>query len=253
MLVLLSVTISQSSGNVMTMTEPVPPTEHVSDMFEGTSEELFDPSKQPQQSDINFFHVAERELGIEPEEPDQTTTTDDIYDHIQFTSNTSIETDAEPLEHFNQSTYHDQTEYDATLPIAADTAFSSLAPNVHGQSSSSSSSSVPSDITTPSLMTTTSAIPTTPTGAVVRRIKKIQTTQAPPPPPLKQNANEILQRLLDDQYIRTPMAALIDTSAEALRKSKMLWKAALRPQAPLDIVLVAYNSTGMYTSVGVVY
>lgn len=60
------------------------------------------------------------------------------------------------------------------------------------------------------------------------------------------SAELVLRNLLDDIYIRKPMAALIDTSPNALRKTKFLWKSALRPNSALDIVLVAFNSSGKF-------
>lgn len=209
-------------------TDQTLPTEHASETYEGTSEEFFDPSNQAHQSDIDLFHVAERELGYDPDEIEQTTTIDRFE-----SNNSSVDTDIEPgVEQFNQPSSPDQAEYSVTFANNIDT-ITSPAPTFVQSNVSTESPSTP--------LTTTIAIPSS--TSPQRRIKKIQTT--PAPASQKQNANEILQRLLDDQYIRTPMAALIDTSAESLRKSKLLWKAALRPQAPLDIVLVAYNSTGM--------
>lgn len=68
----------------------------------------------------------------------------------------------------------------------------------------------------------------------------------PKPKIHKYKAEEILRRFLDDTYIRKPMAALIDTSPNALRKTKALWKSALKPNSPLNIVLVAFNSSGIH-------
>lgn len=244
LLVLISVTINQSHGNVLATTEQTTRTDNIpSDTNEGEgfgmSEDIFDPSTQPQQWDINFFHSAERELGFDPDEIDQTTTDDVIYDHLQSVSNSSspLHPEQDPLENLNQTRFDEAAEITVTF-ANVDTITASPAPSEAPKPINHSES-----ITTQSAMITTSSVLPTPTTAI-RRIKKIQTT--PAPPPLKQKAHEILRRLLDDYYIRTPMAALIDTSAGALRKSKMLWKAAVRTQTPLDIVLVAYNSTGMY-------
>lgn len=100
-----------------------------------------------------------------------------------------------------------------------------------------------SDPTLPTTTTTTITTMTTTTtiATLVTRRKKNQTT---PPRIFKYSADETLRLLLNDSFIRAPMAALIDTSAEVLRKTKTLWKAALRPQTALDIVLVAFNSSG---------
>lgn len=62
----------------------------------------------------------------------------------------------------------------------------------------------------------------------------------------KYSADEIIRKYLDDTYIRAPLATLINTAPEPLRKAKMLWKSALRPNTAIDIVLVAFNSSGMF-------
>lgn len=79
------------------------------------------------------------------------------------------------------------------------------------------------------------------TSTMPKRPRPIQT---PSPKIYKYNAEAILRIFLDDPYIRKPMAALIDTSPDALRKTKQLWKSALRPNSALDIVLVAFNASG---------
>lgn len=233
-------TIDRCLGNVLMAATTVEPT----DTFDGNSEEFFDPANQPQQSDINVFQVAHRQLEEADDQPEtdiQTTIGPDrLFDHFQAVVNDTateaigLPDESSPTDDNQQPpTISDQVGYLDTPPS------NSNLPQPTAQLPETTM--VATTSTTPSTTPSTTSTPT----VSIRRIKKIQTT--PPPPPLKQNANEILQRLLDDQYIRSPMAALIDTSAEALRKSKMLWKAALRPQAPLDIVLVSYNSTGTFT------
>lgn len=91
--------------------------------------------------------------------------------------------------------------------------------------------------------TTTTTSSTTPIS-ILKAKKLARPMQTIKPKIYKYNAEAILQRFLNDSYIRKPMAALIDTSPDALRKTKSLWKSALRPNSPLDIVLVAFNSSG---------
>lgn len=108
-----------------------------------------------------------------------------------------------------------------------------------------------------STILTTTAIPTTTTIAAAatnvplqpqnvtvnrKTPKKIETSNRI----YKYSADEILRKYLEDPYIRAPMASLINTSPEALRKAKILWKSALRPNTPIDIVLLAFNSSGKY-------
>lgn len=103
-----------------------------------------------------------------------------------------------------------------------------------------------------STILTTTAVPTTTTTNVPlqpqnvtgnrKSPKKIETSNRI----YKYSADEILRKYLEDTYIRAPMASLINTSPEALRKAKILWKSALRPNTPIDIVLLAFNSSGKY-------
>lgn len=108
-------------------------------------------------------------------------------------------------------------------------------------SSSVSNSTSTDELSANQNLTTTTPKPSnTPTHARTK-FRQIQTSK---PKIFKYNAEDVLQRFLDDAYIRKPMAALIDTSPNVLRKTKLLWKSALRPNSPLDIVLVAFNSSG---------
>lgn len=89
--------------------------------------------------------------------------------------------------------------------------------------------------------TTTTVVPiqTTPsTTATTHGGKKPKTRF------FKYSADEILRKYLEDIHIRAPLAALIDTSPAALRKAKLLWKTTLRPNSPIDIILLAFNSSG---------
>lgn len=99
-------------------------------------------------------------------------------------------------------------------------------------------------VTTSAAPITTTTIPVLPQNLTSSKKtpKKIETSTRI----YKYSADEILRKYLEDTYIRAPIASLINTSPEALRKSKILWKAALRPNTPIDIVLLAFNSSGMF-------
>ncbi|XP_055323412.1 uncharacterized protein LOC129578614 isoform X2 [Sitodiplosis mosellana] len=84
-----------------------------------------------------------------------------------------------------------------------------------------------------------------PTQSMGKKSKKIEEL----PRVYKYSADEIVRKYLDDTFLRAPLATLINTAPEPLRKAKTLWKSALRPNTPIDIVLVAFNSSG----VGVTY
>lgn len=60
----------------------------------------------------------------------------------------------------------------------------------------------------------------------------------------KTRPNELLKHYVEDSHLRSPVAALIDKKANPLAKAKKLWKAALRPNALLDIMVVSYDSEG---------
>lgn len=60
----------------------------------------------------------------------------------------------------------------------------------------------------------------------------------------KTRPNELLRHYVEDSHLRSPVAALIDKKSNPLLKAKKLWKAALRPNALLDIMVVSYDSEG---------
>lgn len=60
----------------------------------------------------------------------------------------------------------------------------------------------------------------------------------------KSSADQVLRQFVENGYLRQPLACIIDTTESNLRKAQMLWNATLRSNAPLDILLSGYNSTG---------
>ena len=84
------------------------------------------------------------------------------------------------------------------------------------------------------------------------------TTASPLPPTLptskrppknieifKTRPNELLRFYVEDGHLRSPIAALVDKKTNPLAKAKRLWKAALRPNSLLDIMVVSYDSEGI--------
>lgn len=61
----------------------------------------------------------------------------------------------------------------------------------------------------------------------------------------KTRPNELLRFYVEDGHLRSPIAALVDKKANPLNKAKRLWKAALRPNSLLDIMVVSYDSEGI--------
>lgn len=60
----------------------------------------------------------------------------------------------------------------------------------------------------------------------------------------KTRPNELLRHYVEDSHLRSPIAALIDKKTNPLIKAKKLWKAALKPNSLLDIMVVSYDSEG---------
>lgn len=60
----------------------------------------------------------------------------------------------------------------------------------------------------------------------------------------KMRPNELLRHYVEDSHLRSPIAALIDKKRNPLSKAKKLWKAALKPNSLLDIMVVSYDSEG---------
>ncbi|CAG9801094.1 unnamed protein product [Chironomus riparius] len=61
----------------------------------------------------------------------------------------------------------------------------------------------------------------------------------------KTRPNELLRFYVEDGHLRSPIAALVDKKTNPLAKAKRLWKAALRPNSLLDIMVVSYDSEGI--------
>lgn len=61
----------------------------------------------------------------------------------------------------------------------------------------------------------------------------------------KTKPNELLRLYVEDGHLRSPVAALVDKKSNPLGKAKKLWKAALRPNSLLDIMVVSYDSEGI--------
>lgn len=62
----------------------------------------------------------------------------------------------------------------------------------------------------------------------------------------KTSPNELLRMYVEDCHLRSPVAALVDKKSNPLFKAKKLWKAALKPNSLLDIMVVSYDSEGEY-------
>lgn len=122
-----------------------------------------------------------------------------------------------------------ENETNDSQPITAQYSVDTTIPSLY---------SVPVTLSTKTILLT-EATPTT--SAISKKsAKKIEV----PARVYKYSADEILRKSLENTYIRAPLATLINTAPEPLRKAKLLWKSTLRPNTPIDIVLVAFNSSG---------
>lgn len=60
----------------------------------------------------------------------------------------------------------------------------------------------------------------------------------------KSSADQVLRQFVENGYLRHPLACIVDTTESNLKKAQILWNATLRSNAPIDMVLSGYNSTG---------
>ena len=156
---------------------------------------------------------------------------------------------------FNDSETTVSTEVRSSTTTSVPVAASVAATTVSYTSTTTTSS--PAPVT--QVITNTTLLQTT--AAPVTVASTIATTFAPPPSSgyaskkspkkiesiahtFQYKADVILRKCLEDTYIRSPVAALINTAPEALRKAKILWTTALRPNTPIDMVLIAFSSSG---------
>jgi len=55
---------------------------------------------------------------------------------------------------------------------------------------------------------------------------------------------DVLRKFVENQYLRRPLACIVETTTETLRKAQILWGATLEDNVPLDMILAGYNATG---------
>lgn len=238
-----------------------------------SSEEFFDPMKQPLRAYQDFLRTNDREyltaeslvtlaptnvyadetpettLVVANEEPttvqpEQRTTTVEVVENDdeeeQNMASQALPYVAELTSKKQGKMFVPHLDSDNTLQVADHLhAVSNNETDIDEDEETQTNESLPSVAIT----TTTTVTPT-----VVERSRKIAakkivetTTHI-----YKYSANKILRKYLEDQYIRSPMAAVVYTGSDALRKAQLLWKSALRPNSAIDIVLLAYNAAGIY-------
>ncbi|XP_055678700.1 uncharacterized protein LOC129787270 [Lutzomyia longipalpis] len=101
---------------------------------------------------------------------------------------------------------------------------------------------VPTTIMVPTTPSTTTTTTTVHPSIKALNLKRKQTKQYRV---YKSTGDGIVRSFLDDPYLRSPLAILVDTAPEPLRKAKLLWNATLRPASSIDLVLVAFNASGI--------
>jgi hypothetical protein len=54
----------------------------------------------------------------------------------------------------------------------------------------------------------------------------------------------IINQILQDRYLRSPVAVIIDTAPPFLHRAKKLLRAVVSTNASINLLLIPYNSTG---------
>lgn len=104
--------------------------------------------------------------------------------------------------------------------------------------STSTTTELPSLVerTTPTLIKSTASTLTILTTKI-KQSKQIEVTEM-------RSADKILSAYVEDIYLRSPIAILVNQSPESLIKTQRLWQSTLRPNAAMDFILLSYNVTG---------
>uniref|UniRef100_W8AMA1 Uncharacterized protein n=1 Tax=Ceratitis capitata TaxID=7213 RepID=W8AMA1_CERCA len=131
---------------------------------------------------------------------------------------------------------------DAITPSSATTASSALAA---GYDTESAAAAVATPTTTQTPTTTTTTTTTTTSIITTIRPANKQGKQINIPRGRKLLPHEQLRNYIEDAYIRMPLAVIVDPSADALEKTKALWREALRTNLNIKIVLVSLNASGV--------
>lgn len=108
-----------------------------------------------------------------------------------------------------------------------------LQPTTDSQSAFMSRSDIIDDSHTENEATQKTTMPKQKTGKTIKTYKS--------------SADQVLRQFVENGYLRHPLACIVDTTDINLRKAQILWNATLRSNAPLDMVLSGYNSTGEET------
>jgi hypothetical protein len=64
--------------------------------------------------------------------------------------------------------------------------------------------------------------------------------------PEETSAVSIVKQILQDRYLRSPVAVVIDTAPPFLHRAKQLLQAVVSTNTSMTMVLIPYNSTGEY-------
>ncbi|XP_017492766.1 PREDICTED: uncharacterized protein LOC108380877, partial [Rhagoletis zephyria] len=130
----------------------------------------------------------------------------------------------------------DENSIDINAPSIAVTTNSATGLEAESAAVATPTTTIP--LTTPTTTTTTMTITS------IRPLGK-QGKQINIPRGRKLLPHEQLRNYIEDAYIRMPLAVIVDPSADALDKTKALWRDALRTNLNIKIVLVSLNASGI--------
>uniref|UniRef100_A0A0A1X0V3 VWA7 Ig-like domain-containing protein n=1 Tax=Zeugodacus cucurbitae TaxID=28588 RepID=A0A0A1X0V3_ZEUCU len=145
------------------------------------------------------------------------------------------------------TTVYGENTIDAITPNIAATTSSAMATGFDTESAAAAVAAALSTTTqTPTTAAATTAATTTTTTFTTtirpagKQGKQINITRG-----RKLLPHEQLRNYIEDAYIRMPLAVIVDPSADALEKTKALWREALRTNLNIKIVLVSLNASGI--------
>ncbi|XP_050329238.1 uncharacterized protein LOC126758866 [Bactrocera neohumeralis] len=129
---------------------------------------------------------------------------------------------------------------DAITPNIAATTSSAMATGFDTESAAAAAAALSTTMQTPTTATTTTTTTITTMRPAGKQGKQINISRG-----RKLLPHEQLRNYIEDAYIRMPLAVIVDPSADALEKTKALWREALRTNLNIKIVLVSLNASGI--------
>lgn len=130
------------------------------------------------------------------------------------------------------------------IPVFGENAIDAITPNIAATTSSVMATGFDTESAAAAAAAALSTTMQTPTTATTIRPAGKQGKQINISRGRKLLPHEQLRNYIEDAYIRMPLAVIVDPSADALEKTKALWREALRTNINIKIVLVSLNASG---------